>query len=53
MQRSMRSKKENVSDAEKLLVRLIKVKKKLLRKEHTDTFSSMAIARLAANLAGQ
>jgi hypothetical protein len=34
-------------------VRLIRVEKELLRKEHTDAFSSMIIAGLAVNLAGR
>ncbi|KAF2464373.1 uncharacterized protein BDR25DRAFT_96892 [Lindgomyces ingoldianus] len=45
--------KGNVGDAEKLSVRSMKVRKKLLGKEHTDTLSSTAMAGLAAKLAGR
>ncbi|KAH8710259.1 hypothetical protein GQ44DRAFT_763094 [Phaeosphaeriaceae sp. PMI808] len=41
------------SDAEKLSVKSMKVRKKLLGKEHTATLSSIAVAGLAAKLAGR
>ncbi|PVH92479.1 hypothetical protein DM02DRAFT_699773 [Periconia macrospinosa] len=44
--------KGNVGDAEKLSAKSMKVRKKLLGKEHRDTLSSMAMAGLASKLAG-
>jgi tetratricopeptide (TPR) repeat protein len=45
--------KGNVGDAEKLAVKSMKVRKKQLGKEDTDTLSSMAMAGLAGSLAGR
>ncbi|KAF2802858.1 uncharacterized protein BDZ99DRAFT_503579 [Mytilinidion resinicola] len=45
--------KGSLSDAEKLSMRSMKARIKVLGKEHKDTLSSMAMVGLAADLAGQ
>ena len=45
--------KGSLSDAEKLSARSLKVKTKLLGKEHEDTLSSMAMVGLAYDLGGR
>jgi tetratricopeptide (TPR) repeat protein len=45
--------KGSLSDAEKLSMKSMKVRKKLLGKEHEDTLSSMAMVGLATSLAGR
>jgi hypothetical protein len=45
--------KGNLSDAEKLSMRSMMVRTKLLGKEHEDTLNSMAMVGLATNLAGR
>ncbi|KAF2805782.1 putative kinesin [Mytilinidion resinicola] len=45
--------KGSLSDAEKLSVKSMKVREKLLSKEHTDTLNSIAMVGLAIKLAGR
>ena len=44
---------ESTADTEKMLVKSIKVRKKLLSKDQKETLSSIAMVRLAYNLTGQ